>query len=278
MTRSLFGPYDDVGEKPAAVAETAMSVLITVKAAPNPSTSYGETVCVAGLRIDPGSEGWVRLYPISFRDLDGSERFKKYQVVYLRAMPNRRDRRVESWRPNRESIRVGVFLPPWNQRRAYIDPYIEDAMCTVHRAVTPKIAARSLAAVRPRRVRDLLIKAHPGWSSTEQAKADKYVDQPDLTGRRRTALEAPRFQGWYSYVCWEPFCRGHRQGILDWEFVTFQRKLRHLSDDDLSTALREKFLHELCSPAREVAFYLGNQAKREQTFSVLGVYCPHRLR
>jgi hypothetical protein len=209
MTRSLFGPHDDGGEKPAEAAETTMSVLITVKAAPNPSSSYGETVCVAGLRIDPGSEDWVRLYPISFRDLEGSERFKKYQVVYLRAMPNPRDRRIESWRPNRESIAVGVFLPPWGKRRAYIDPYIEDSMCIVHRAVigSPQIPGRSLAAVRPKTVRDLLIKPHPGWSNTEQAKVDKYVDQPDLTGRRRTALEAPRFQGWYSYLCWEPCCR-----------------------------------------------------------------------
>jgi len=196
MTRSLFGPRDDGGEKPTEVAETTTSVLITVKAAPNPSSSY-----------------------------------------------------------------------------------IEDSMCIVHRAVTgsPKIPARSLTAVRPRKVRDLLIKPHPGWSNTEQAKVDKYVDQPDLTGRRRTALEAPRFQGWYSYLCWEPCCRGHRQGILDWEFVTFQRNLRHLSDEDLITTLRKKFLHELFSPTREVAFYVGNQAKREQTFSVLGVYYRQRL-
>ncbi|HEY6422670.1 MAG TPA: hypothetical protein VIY28_05345 [Pseudonocardiaceae bacterium] len=61
------------------------------------------------------------------------------------------------------------------------------------------------------------------------------------------------------------------------EFVTFQRNLRRLSDDDLISALRQKFLTELCAPTRDVAFYVGNQAKREQTFSVLGIHYPRRL-
>lgn len=276
MTLSLFGPEEGADRKPADVFETNLSVLITVKAAPNPSTAYGETVCVAGLRIDLGHEGWVRLYPISFRDLERSEQFKKYQVIHLRAVPNRRDRRIESWRPNRESITVGAFLKPWRLRREYIDPFIKDSMCSIHRAVTPGAIAPSLAAVRPRRVRDLVVNPHPGWSAAEQAKIDNYVNQYDLTGQSRTALQAPRFRGWYRYVCWDASCSGHKQGILDWEFVVFQRKLSRLSDKDLISALRDKFLGELCAPTRDVAFYVGNQAKREQTFSVLGVYWPDR--
>lgn len=55
MTRSLFGPEEVAGEKPTDVTETTMSVLVTVKAAPNPSTNYGETVCVAGPPHRPGS-------------------------------------------------------------------------------------------------------------------------------------------------------------------------------------------------------------------------------
>ena len=98
MTLPLFGPNEGPSQKPTDVVETSMSALITVKAAPNPSTTYGETVCVAGLRIDPDDEGWVRLYPISFRDLERDEQFKKYQVVNLRAVPSRQDRRIVSWR------------------------------------------------------------------------------------------------------------------------------------------------------------------------------------
>ena len=65
-----------------------MRVLITVKAAPNPSEKYGETVCVAGLRLDLDAGGWVRLYPVNFRELDSDGKFRKYDVVSLTARPN----------------------------------------------------------------------------------------------------------------------------------------------------------------------------------------------
>lgn len=32
----------------------------------------------------------------------------------------------------------------------------------------------------------------------------------------------------------------------------------------------------MCDPRRNVAFYVGNQAKRTHVFSVLGVYYPER--
>ena len=57
-------------------------VLITVKAYPNPSKKYEETVCVAGIDVDNGK--WIRLYPITFRDLDENRRFKKYSIIQVR--------------------------------------------------------------------------------------------------------------------------------------------------------------------------------------------------
>lgn len=88
--------------------------------------------------------------------------------------------------------------------------------------------------------------------------------------------EAPRFKGWYRYKCATRACGGHRQGILDWEFVALQRKLGSLDDSSLQHALRAKFLDEMCADGRDVAFYVGNQAKRQHVFSVIGVYWPKR--
>jgi hypothetical protein len=34
----------------------------------------------------------------------------------------------------------------------------------------------------------------------------------------------------------------------------------------------------MCATDREIAFYVGNQAKRPRVFSVLGVYYPKRKR
>ena len=54
--------------------------LVTVKAYPNPSAKYFESVCVAAITRE---EGWVRLYPVGFRSLPDQQRFKKYHRVQL---------------------------------------------------------------------------------------------------------------------------------------------------------------------------------------------------
>lgn len=271
----LFGPDDAPTAKPAGDGWQQMRVLITVKAAPNPSETYGETVCVAGIRLDFDAPGWVRLYPINFRELDSPHTFKKYDIVSLRAKPARGDFRTESWRPDITSVHTVDHLKPWTRRRVEVEPYVDASMCAVREAVQANSAAPSLAAVRPDRVLGIDIKPHPGWSPEDQHKIDRYVGQPDLTGGDRTALQAPRFQGWYRYRC-TPRCNGHRQGILDWEFVALQRTLKHRNDDDLVRELRAKYLDQMCAPDRDTVFYVGNQAKSPRTFSVLGVYWPKR--
>lgn len=59
-------------------------VLVTVKASPQPSEKYGDTVCVAGTLMDPDNPRWIRLYPVPFRYLDGDQQFNKYAVIHVR--------------------------------------------------------------------------------------------------------------------------------------------------------------------------------------------------
>lgn len=84
-----------------------MKVLITVKAAPEPSKSYGDTVCVAGVRVDGEPHEWIRLYPVPFRHLATEEQFSKYQVVELDVNPAQHDSRSESRRPVWGSLTIG---------------------------------------------------------------------------------------------------------------------------------------------------------------------------
>jgi hypothetical protein len=274
---SLFGPTGDGESKPASDDVDRLRVLVTVKAAPNPSGTYGETVCVAGVRAEVERPGWVRLYPINFRYLEQDETFAKYDIIEVDAVPARPDPRRESWRPRMQSLVKVDHLPPWKRRQGWLDPYIEESMCRIFQATRQRIDAPSLALVRPREVSGLTLTPHPGWSKAEQQKIDAYVNQIDmLATRERTPLEAPRFKAAYHYRCHERACNGHKQGLLDWEFVALQRHLRGLTDDDLCRALRDKFLTMMCEPRRNVAFYVGNQVKRLHVFSVLGVYYPTR--
>lgn len=250
-------------------------ILITVKAAPNPSVKSGETVCVAGIRIGPlGPLGWIRLYPLNLRNLPaGTSNFKKYDIISV-ACRRASDARRESWTPNITTLRQEKFLPPWKQRRPLVDPMVRSSMCEL-RGKALEVGAPSLGLVAAATVSDLVIERHPGWSREEKAKIDAYVNQISmLPGDDRSPLEAPRFKGFYQWKCLDVGCRGHRQQILDWEFVAFQRHLWHASDERLRAALRERFLEDICLSGSDLAFYVGNQAKRHQTFSILGAYYP----
>jgi hypothetical protein len=276
MQPSMFDPEPDTELKPAGDQWVRMRVLITVKAAPTPSGGYGETVCVAGLRLDLGCQGWVRLYPINFRALDGEDQFHKYEVVSLRARPARNDRRTESWRPDLNSVVREKRLSPGVKRTAHVEPHIQHSMCRVLNDVREKPPARSLAVVRPRAVTGLDIERHPGWTDDQRRKIEESANKPGLFGAESAPLQAPRFLGKYRYLCAEQTCRGHRQGILDWEFVALQHRFRHYDDARLESVVRTKFFAEKFRPDRDIAFYVGNQAKREHTFSVLGVYSAPR--
>ncbi|WP_144023940.1 hypothetical protein [Amycolatopsis keratiniphila] len=129
-----------------------MQVLITVKAAPNPSEKYGETVCVAGLSLDHDRPGWIRLYPINFRELGPDASFAKYDVVSVEAVPARQDSRQESWRPRMPTLKVGKHLTKWSHRRPWIDPAISEhtTMCRLVRGAT--MSTQSLALIRPKRI------------------------------------------------------------------------------------------------------------------------------
>jgi hypothetical protein len=196
---SFFGPNEGGPEpKPSNDLVVRLKVLVTVKAAPNPSEKYGETVCVAGLSIDGERRGWVRLYPINLRHLDSDDSFRKYEVISVAAKPARQDQRRESWKPIMEGIRKERHLDNWGARRPWLDEYVEDSMCRLNRAVKERPDAQSLALVRPKDVADLKVELHPGWTPEEQRKLDAYANQPSLFGGRdRTPLQAPRFKAAY---------------------------------------------------------------------------------
>lgn len=78
---------------------------ILVKAAPRPSETFGETVCCAGLDRD---ERWVRLYPVSFRQLGDAQKFGRWDHIRYRwARPKAtKDTRTESRRVDPHSIEI----------------------------------------------------------------------------------------------------------------------------------------------------------------------------
>jgi hypothetical protein len=98
------GWVDGIGLKAPRPGEETAEVMITVKTYPNPSETYGETVCVAGVRLDRGDPEWIRLYPVKFRNAEFDSQFKKYDVIRLNGTYHQAtDNRPESFRPRQSS-------------------------------------------------------------------------------------------------------------------------------------------------------------------------------
>jgi hypothetical protein len=250
-------------------------MLVTVKAYPSISTKYGEAICVAGVRLDTPEPEWIRLFPVSFRDLPRRQQFKKYEVIRVLAKKHTTDKRAETWRPHQDSIeRVRPQIKPggaWLERRRYVEPLIGPSMCELNKGRVGNGAGPSLGLVRPRRVISVLVAEEDDWSLGQRAMAG----QGNLL-TAKTELEKPGHAFSYSYECEDAGCNGHKQKIVDWELGEAYRSWGQSGYDPVREVKR-RWHGTMCDPKRELMFFVGDQHRRPGKFLVLGTFYPeHR--
>lgn len=127
-------------------------VLVTVKAYPNPSKKYEETVCVAG--IDLSNNQWIRLYPIPYRDLDNNKKFKKYDIIEIKAIKAVDDKRPESFKVDINSIKILDSLDTknrWEKRKNLLLPTSLPSFCDIFEE--SKSSNKSLGMFKPHQVK-----------------------------------------------------------------------------------------------------------------------------
>ena len=247
--------------------------LVTVKAYPTPSKKHFETTCIAAVTRE---EGWVRLYPVSYRSLPEDQQFAKYQHIYLRMTKHDRDARPESYRPDEHSIRLGKSLygkDKWRLRWHWIQPTLGPTMCELQRLQESE--GRSLGCIKPREVDDLVVEeTDEQWSDRKQA----ILDQKPLFDTVASPLEKIPLIFKYRYRCESPDCRGHRQSIQDWELGQLFRNVKAdtLDRDEIIAKVRGMFLDEMCNRSKDTYFFVGNHSRFPVTFMVLGVFWPPR--
>lgn len=254
------------------------TVLILVKAYPAIGRKTGESVCVAGVRIDRGEPEWVRLFPVGFRQLPADKQFHKYQFVRLRVRPATGDRRPESYQPDLDSLVTGRTVGTeraWGDRLELLEPISDTTTaCALQRlAAVRGQNAPSLAMISPHHVRGLVVEDNPDYQPGAGVSLDV-----DLFGTEREVLEATPFVVRYRYRCTESTCRGHEQSLVDWESGAFAR--RNVAQVGVSAAKerqRTRFLDELCGPDKHTRFFIGNQHQHPGSFLVLGVFWPPKV-
>lgn len=249
-------------------------ILVVVKTYPNPSVSYVETVCCAGVDLDTGR--WVRMYPITFRRL-ADKRFRKYQVITCEVGPPRQDNRPESLRVDQDTIRlVGDPMPPgpagWRRRMALLPP-LARSLDEVQEA--QRRHGTSIGMFRPKQVTALVMRKAKPW--TERKKAALRQQRLGLGEEELAELADLEQIPWsfaYRFTCDDERCTGHELGILDWEIGQSYRAWSRMYGDGWEAKLRQRYEVEL--PAADLHFVVGNLNARRHVFEIIGLVYPPR--
>jgi len=245
-------------------------VLITVKAYPNPSKEYGETVCCAGIDLKTGQ--WIRLYPIPYRYLDSDKKFKKYGVVEVSCKTNTNDKRPESYKVDCDSIKLIEWLDTkkggWERRKSVVMPTQSKSMCSVYEGEMKSL--KSLALIKPSNINFSWKKA----TVKSENNREKYYAQLSLFYKRKEAIKAIPYNFYYEFICdGEINCPGHKLLIIDWEIGQAYLSWEY-EQPILLEKIKEKWLNLMCSKKRDTYFYVGNMQRFKQTFMVLGTFYP----
>lgn len=254
-------------------------ILIIVKTYPVISRSYTETVCTAGILAD--TKKLIRLYPIRFRYLEGESRFSKYQWIKAE-ISKAPDSRPESYNIVESTIQLGDTIPPdtdWWERRKWIltENNVFGSMKKLHNAQQEK--GTSLGLIKPAKVTGLSFEnIKMAEIETAIKKKNSVISQLDLFEEMKDLYLLP-IKIVLKFYCHEAGCKGHKMSILDWEIGQLYRKVKNRPD--WKEKMKKKILGEIFDEKREAYLILGNMAKHQQTFCILGFFWPpkqHQMR
>ena len=250
-------------------------ILVVVKTYPNPSSTYGETVCCAGVDLDSGE--WVRLYPITFRGL-ADRQFEKFQEIRCRATRPRDDNRPESWRVDQDSIElVGEPMKPgprgWQRRMASL-PMVDQSLEAIREAQSAR--GTSLGMFRPKEIVRLQRRPAEPWDEKQRAYLRRqHLNLGAEVSRELSELEQIPWSFAYEFRCDDDRCtKEHTLSIIDWEIGAAYRTWKRTYGDAWEEKLRQKFEVEL--PATDLHLVVGNLAAHRQTFVIIGLVRPPR--
>lgn len=232
-------------------------VVMLVKALPQPSKTYGETVCCAGVTADLQ---WKRLFPVRFRHLSGESSFSRWDWVKFSYGRPRSDTRKESCHVHEESIVVENRLSE-KERSQLLNPIV---------LKSAKHAAElglSLALIRPRNTR--FIWKERSKSDIEEIRASfkAAARQTSMFDKELAELNPSPYDFRFKF---EDDGGSHDYQDGDWEAHAMFWKECNRTSAANAIAWMDKIFNE-DYPERGMVFAIGNQAKRPQTWQLLGV-------
>lgn len=218
-------------------------ILIVVKAYPEPSTKYTETVCVAGILKEPRM--LIRLYPVRFRYMDDSKKFPKYQWIKAKVKKAVQDARPESFNIREGSIVLGDFIPAgkdWADRDRWLFSCKQNFGSVEKLMDARKFENISLAIVKPKLFRGFRVESkHKDEIVKQKIKKQKIDAQPDIFEEKKD-LELMEERFVLGFFCDDDRCNGHKMSILDWEIAALYRKMKREDPQKAAEKAKHKIM------------------------------------
>jgi len=249
-------------------------VLLTVKAYPEPSSRYGETVCTAGITSDGE---WIRMYPIPmrlFRYPHSIPRYSWIEVECKKATGEKFDRK-ESFKIRPNTLKIvddSLTKKPvdWKERNEIILPLLSESVEQLKEAFEKD--KTSLGLVKPETVIDF-------YETGKMRDYEKEVSlniQMTILGNKRPELEKLPHMFRYKFRCSIEKCGEHDMTCEDWElFQSFRSWRRRYPDHKtLWEKIYQRFYIEFTQKC-DLHFYLGTHSLFK-TWMIIGLYYPKR--
>ena len=236
-------------------------VRILVKAFPQHSQKYEETVCCAGI-TDAGQ--LIRLYPITYRRLSAENRFVRFDLIEALLTKSTSDPRPESFRVDHDSIRViehGKSLSDENKVmlwRSHVAASL-DALKNEN-----KTTERSLGIIQPDAGSLKFF-----WRDAEAAEKEEARGmQASLFEQPLKPLDPPEFVFGYKYASGGT---PHTHTIQDWEvqaaYIAYQR--RYGTRDEALKMLEQEYGTRI--PTHHPHFIMGTMKLHPRNFILIGL-------
>lgn len=251
-------------------------ILILTKTYPSPSSQYRETTCVAAVN----EAGQLRrIFPVPFRLLDGSQRFKKWEWIDAKLAVTPKDQRPESRRIDVDSVvRSGHVIGTeneWAERSRWVEPHIVPSFHALEQR--RQESGETLGLLCPSRIHFLEIKPveQPDWTSQDLEKLtrDGLFDAPDV--RTRAPLRKLPLDFYYHYeIETESGVETHRHKLTDWEIGALYWNCHGKSNCE--ALLRQKLETEFSE--KRLLFLMGTVHRFPDQWLIVGLIYPPRPR
>lgn len=239
-------------------AEGEAEAIILVKASPQVSQKYGETVCCAGVTL---AGEWVRLYPVTFRRLEDAKQFGRWDRIRFHWRRPKDDHRPESRRVDQQSIEILGELAKNERQRL-----LANLEVTGLNAVAAE--GKSLALLRPQNPRFVVERKTDAEIAQEKSDYESICKQKDMFYQEELLpLEPCPFKFKYRYKTDD----GDREGTCqDWETdATFFHWRKRYGEEQALQQMQHVFGKEY--PKKGMVFAMGTHSRYPDVWLINGI-------